>query len=141
LINSRPELAIVLKGPLAAPARTIDVSALTGWLALRAAELQTRRLELIEVDRRRDVFGRAVHPDFTRLRGVPRGALSESGIQVGAVVPVAGVPKLDLLQHPPPVAADSIGQIKERIPLPTPAPPRTAGPDRQAPLDLLRPQN
>ena len=53
----------------------------------------------------------------------------------------AGAPKLDLLQHAAPAAVDSVGQIKERIPLPMPAPPRTAGPDRQAPLDLLRPQN
>ena len=33
LIRTRPELAVALKGPLAAPARTLDVSALTGWLS------------------------------------------------------------------------------------------------------------
>ena len=141
LINSRPELAIALKGPLAAPARTLDVSALTGWLARRAAEFQTRRLELIELNGRKDVLDRAIRPGFITSRGASWGALSESGITIGAVVPTSGAPKLDLLQHPAPAAADSVGQIKERIPLPMPAPPRTAGPDRQAPLDLLRPQN
>src|SRR5208282_3902126 len=48
LIRMRPELAVGLKGPLAAPKRTLDISALTNWLTLRAAELQTRRLESIE---------------------------------------------------------------------------------------------
>jgi hypothetical protein len=142
LINSRPELAMALKGPLAAPARTLDVSALTGWLARRAAELQTRRLELIELNGRKDVLDRAIRPGFITSRGASWGALSESGIVIGAVVvPTPGALKLDLLQHAAPAAVDSVGQIKERIPLPMPAPPRTAGPDRQAPLDLLRPQN
>jgi hypothetical protein len=146
LINSRPELAIALKGPLAAPARTLDVSALTGWLTRRAAELQTRRLELIELNGRKDILGRAVRPDLTTSRGAPWGALSESGIQVGAIAPTPGASKLDLLQHPAPAAADSVGQIKQPVPLPLPAPPRTAGSDRpgfvrQGPLDLFRPQN
>jgi hypothetical protein len=118
------------------------VSALTGWLARRAAELQTRRLELIELNGRKDVLDRAIRPGFITSRGASWGALSESGIVIGAVVvPTPGAPKLDLLQHAAPAAVDSVGQIKERIPLPMPAPPRTAGPDRQAPLDLLRPQN
>jgi len=136
LINARPELAIALKGPLAAPARSLDVSALTGWLALRAAELQTRRLELLEAKGRKDILGRAIHPDFTTLRAAPPGALSESGIQVAVAVPTAAAPKLDLLQHPAPPAADAVGQIKPRPSLPAPAVPRT-----QAPLYLLRPQN
>jgi large subunit ribosomal protein L24 len=133
LINARPELAIALKGPLAAPARSLDVSALTGWLALRAAELQTRRLELIEVSGRKDVLGRGIRPDFTTSRGAPYGALSESGIQVGTAAPAA---KLDLLQHPVPAAADAVGQVK-----PSPSLPASAVPRPQAPLDLLRPQN
>lgn len=44
----RPEIAIQLKGPVATPARTIDVAALTGWLALRAVEQQSKKLEAIE---------------------------------------------------------------------------------------------
>jgi large subunit ribosomal protein L24 len=44
----RPEIAVALKGPLAAPKRTLDVSALTGWLALRAVEQQSKQLELLE---------------------------------------------------------------------------------------------
>jgi large subunit ribosomal protein L24 len=37
-----------LKGPVAATARSIDVSALTGWLTLRAIENQSRQLREIE---------------------------------------------------------------------------------------------
>jgi uncharacterized protein involved in outer membrane biogenesis len=129
LIGKRPELAMVLKGPLASPVQSIDVSALTGWLALRASEFQMRRLESIEDNRRSEVIGRAIRPGFKVARPAPRGTLTESGILVGAPAPAAGAPKLDLLQ--PEVTP----------PLPIPAPPRTAGPDKRAPLDLLRPQN
>ena len=39
---------MALKGPLAAPVRSIDVSALTGWLTLRAVDNQARQLRDIE---------------------------------------------------------------------------------------------
>ena len=129
LIGKRPELTMLLKGPLVAPAQSIDVSALTGWLALRASEFQMRRLESIEDNRRKDVIGRASRSGFIDVRPAPRGTLTESGIVVGAPAAATGAQKLDLLQQEVPP------------PLPIPAPPRTAGPDKRAPLDLLRPQN
>ncbi len=46
--GSRPDIFITLNGPLTAPARTIDVSALTGWLTLRAIENQSKQLRAIE---------------------------------------------------------------------------------------------
>ena len=46
--GTRPGIFMALKGPLAAPARSIDVSALTGWLTLRAIENQSRQLREIE---------------------------------------------------------------------------------------------
>jgi large subunit ribosomal protein L24 len=52
----RPELTIGLKGTFAAPRREIDVSALAGWLALRAVDQQSKKLEQIEAER----TGRAV---------------------------------------------------------------------------------
>src|SRR5580692_72815 len=140
LIRTRPELAVALKGPLAAPARTLDVSALTGWLSLRAAELQTRRLESIEANGRQDVIGRAVRPDFPAVRTVPSGGIVEFAGLANASPP--GARGLDLLQTEAPAAAvtGSTTANKPR-PAPQPAPPaapQTAGP----PLDLLfRPQN
>jgi hypothetical protein len=140
LIRIRPELAVALKGPLAAPARTLDASALTGWLSLRAAELQTRRLESIEANRRQDVIGRTVRPDFPVVRTVPAGGIVEfAGL---ASASPAGMRGLDLLQTEVPAAAVT-GSTTANKPRPAPQPtqpaaPQTAGP----PLDLLfRPQN
>jgi hypothetical protein len=140
LIPSRPELAVALKGPLAAPARSLDVSALTGWLSLRAAELQTRRLESIEANGRQDVIGRAVRPDFAVVRTVPAGRIIEFAGLASASPP--GARGLDLLQTEAPPAATTGSAITNKprpAPQPTaPAAPQTAGP----PLDLLfRPQN
>jgi len=140
LIRIRPELAVALKGPLAAPVRTLDVSALTGWLSLRAAELQTRRLESIEANGRQDVIGHAVRPDFPVVRTVPVGGIVEFA---GLASPSpAGMRGLDLLQTEAPAAAVT-GSTTTNKPRPAPQPtqpaaPQTAGP----PLDLLfRPQN
>jgi AsmA family/AsmA-like C-terminal region len=142
LIRMRPELAVMLKGPLAAPARSLDVSALTGWLALRAAELQSRRLESIEANGRQDFIGRAVRPDFPVVRTAPAGGIVESAILASASAPPPGVRGLDLLQTEAP-AAGATGSTTANKPRPTPQPaspaaPQTAGP----PLDLLfHPQN
>jgi large subunit ribosomal protein L24 len=46
--GARPDIFMTLKGPVATPARSIDVSALTGWLTLRAIENQSRQLREIE---------------------------------------------------------------------------------------------
>ena len=46
--GARPDIFMALGGQLTAPARTIDVSALTGWLTLRSVENQAKRLRAIE---------------------------------------------------------------------------------------------
>jgi hypothetical protein len=46
--GARPDIFMALKGPVAAPVRSIDVSALAGWLTLRAVENQAKRLRAIE---------------------------------------------------------------------------------------------
>lgn len=46
--SGRPNVYMALKGPMSAPTRTIDVSALAGWLTLRSIEQQSRRLQAIE---------------------------------------------------------------------------------------------
>jgi hypothetical protein len=48
----RPEVLVVLKGPYAAPKRSIDVSALSGWLMLRSVERQSKQISAIETERR-----------------------------------------------------------------------------------------
>jgi large subunit ribosomal protein L24 len=44
----RPTISIALKGPLAAPARTVDANALASWLALRAVEQQSKQIDTME---------------------------------------------------------------------------------------------
>jgi large subunit ribosomal protein L24 len=80
LIRMRPEIAITIKGPLAAPERTINDSALTAWLTLRAAELQTRRLESLEANRRDGATGPIVRPESPTVRVRPSGTVVESAI-------------------------------------------------------------
>ncbi|HEX3710142.1 MAG TPA: AsmA family protein [Pseudolabrys sp.] len=46
--GSPPDIFMALRGPVSAPVRSIDVSALTGWLTLRAVENQAKRLHAIE---------------------------------------------------------------------------------------------
>jgi uncharacterized protein involved in outer membrane biogenesis len=77
LIRARPELAVTLKGPLAAPERKLDISALLGWLSLRAAEQQTRRLESLEANRRADVLGDPARPVPPAMRFIPQGTALE----------------------------------------------------------------
>jgi uncharacterized protein involved in outer membrane biogenesis len=43
-----PEIVVSLRGPIAAPKRTIDVAAFTNWLALRAIEQQSKKLDALE---------------------------------------------------------------------------------------------
>ena len=106
LVQARPEFSVTVKGPLAAPARTLDVSSLVGWLTLRSAELQTRRLESIEANRREEVLGSVVRPASPAIRFVPLGTPLESAIQANAAPPTApGARGLERLQPevPPPV--------------------------------------
>jgi uncharacterized protein involved in outer membrane biogenesis len=42
--TGRPEIAVSLQGPLDAPRRTLDVAALSGWLSMRAANENAKRL-------------------------------------------------------------------------------------------------
>jgi len=43
-----PDVAVTLKGPIDAPKRTLEAAAFTNWLALRALEQHTRRIDALE---------------------------------------------------------------------------------------------
>jgi large subunit ribosomal protein L24 len=136
LITLRPELSLALKGPLASPVRTLDIAALSGWLTLRAAELQTRRLESLEANGRPEVIGRALHPDFPMMRPLQGGAIVEAE-------PLAPSTRgLELLQPDmpaPPVTGTTAANKPRPVPQPPPVAPRAAGPALAPPLNLLRP--
>ena len=106
LIPARPELAVTVKGPMAAPERKLDASSLIGWLTLRATEQQTRRLELLEANRRPDVLGEAIHPPPPFVRIVPQGTVLEINNHASAGAASAlGTNALDRLRPENPAAA------------------------------------
>ena len=47
-MNAWPEIAVSLRGPVTAPRRTIDVAAFTSWLAVRAIDQQSKKLDVLE---------------------------------------------------------------------------------------------
>ena len=156
LISARPELAVTVKGPLTAPERKLDVSALVGWLTLRATEQQTRRLESLEANRRADVLGDFVRPAPPSVRFIPRGTALEinnhataaaalppgtSGLdRLRAEIPNATIAAPPLPPLPPAVSA-SPGASKPLAPSTTPGadkPTANAGTAPAAPQQSLR---
>jgi uncharacterized protein involved in outer membrane biogenesis len=146
LISIRPELAVRVKGPLAAPARRLDVSALVGWLTLRATEQQTRRLESIEANQRPEVFGSVVRPTSPAFRFIPQGAALETTDRgSGSVPPAPGMRAFDRLRPEAAVLPLPVG-IKPVPPRATPgtatagttsSTPAAPQPASRSPLDLL----
>lgn len=45
-----PQLGVAFDGPLAAPRRRLDATALTSWLSVRAVERETKRIETMEAE-------------------------------------------------------------------------------------------
>ncbi len=78
LISIRPEIDVIVKGPVAAPERKLETSTLVAWLALRAAELQTRRLKSLEANQRDDLRGPIARPAAPSLRFIPMGTALET---------------------------------------------------------------
>ena len=105
LIRLPPELTIAVEGPLAAPERTLDLSALMGWLTLRMTEQQTRRLESIEANRRNDDLGSIIRPDSPAIRFIPAGAALETTNRSDPAAAVFGSRTFDRIR--PEASADS----------------------------------
>jgi hypothetical protein len=57
--SGRPDIFVGLNGPVATPHRTIDVSALTGWLTIRGINQQAKKLEALEAAARAQEAARA----------------------------------------------------------------------------------
>ena len=51
-VAGRPAVSVALKGDFSSPRHTINSDSLAGWLALRSADKQAKRLETIEATRR-----------------------------------------------------------------------------------------
>jgi large subunit ribosomal protein L24 len=127
----RPELVVVLRGPASAPERSIDVSSLTGWLALRSVDRQTKRLEAIEQGGPA-AAALQTHDDKAALEkpGLDKAALDKAILEEPILPDIA--PVLPRPRPAPPVAAPS--QQPNVDPLPAPVEIRpAAGERRRAP--------
>jgi large subunit ribosomal protein L24 len=80
--TGRPEVAIMLKGAFDAPKRTIDAASLASWLALRAVEQQSKKLDALEGQ------GHAP-PSGTSTRDTPVQGVPAAPPPVAPAVPVA----------------------------------------------------
>lgn len=139
--NSRPEIQIFTTGTPDALSRTVDVTALSSWLAVRAIDRETRRLDAIERGEAPSPTPASVPPPATAALpelSAPAGAGSD---QPPSEVPLPGrdprrlQPKVRLVPHPPvpPLAPGTpvVGQqaaplppLIELRPAPAPPPPR-----------------
>jgi len=124
---SRPDIFMALNGPVTNPARSIDVSALTGWLTLRAVENQAKRLRelerarALERERERAAEPPAVPPPPT-VPAAPRNEPPSRSLKQGAgTAPLSRAP-----------AAASTREAK-KVPLPLVP--------QSAPVRRLRRQN
>ena len=113
--GARPDIFMVLKGPLLSPSRTIDVSALTGWLTLRAVENQAKKLEAIEREHERELARQPA---------------------ADVVAPVAATPTPAPMPAPLPVPRLSAPALAEKIP---PAPHKKRAAPKLPPPIMITP--
>ena len=107
--TTRPDLPVLLRGSIAAPKRTVDVSSLSGWLMLRSVERQAKRLDAIEAERR-DAAAREVEPAPAQVPPQPApipppvsAALPSSTATATDAAPVTAPPPAPAPAAAPPV--------------------------------------
>jgi uncharacterized protein involved in outer membrane biogenesis len=135
LIAMRPELSINIKGPIASPQRTLDVAALTSWLTLSAAELQTRRIESIEAGDREGMSVPDLHPASPDAHSLSPGTAIESSVPANLAAPPAGTRSIERLQLKPAAPSLVPEQSGSISPVPAPAlirPSNPQGPNNAA---------
>ena len=126
----RPEILVMLKGPMLAPKRTVDVAALSSLLMLRSVERQSRRLDVIEAERReferRDAERREAERKEAERREAEARAITSTvpaALPAPQVIDEAATPATPQSQKPP----------RPRIAVP-PAPQRA--PELPPPLNI-----
>jgi large subunit ribosomal protein L24 len=115
-MSLQPEIVVTLKGPASATERVLDVSSLTGWLALRSVDRQTKKIEAIEQGRPAET------PISTPRQDAP---------------PVASTPKLE---PAPAVRPRLVTPVPQREAVPRPDAPAAVPLRRPALPPALRPQ-
>ncbi len=119
--SSRPEIQLFAAGPPDALDRTVDVAALSSWLAVRAIDRETRRLDAIERGEPPPPFPAALPPATTApSTGTPDAVLP--GLPTSEVL----IPGRDPRRLPP--------KAKAAVPRPPAAPPAPGAATPGAPV-------
>lgn len=138
LAGSKPDVFMGLRGPLGAATRTIDVSALSGWLTLRNVDIQAKKLEAIEAAQKPEAPPIAPSPEIPAL--MKSEPTTSSPAATHSVAPSA--PPLPPAQTIAP--APRPAEPRPRAAQPTPQAPPAAQPQRpvaRPPLQLVPQQN
>ena len=115
--TSRPEIQLFAAGPPDTISRTIDVTALSSWLAVRKIDRETRRLDAIE-------------------RGEPPPVEPPLPPPATAALPLPAAP---VIVPPGPPHLDAPGRDPRRLPPKAAVPPRPSAPNSALPPPAVRP--
>jgi hypothetical protein len=129
LKGARPEIGIALRGPIAFPKRTIDVTPFSNWLAMRAIEGRAKRIDALESGKEVPVAPLAptpqsVTPPEVAPAPAPRAALPPSppGEPAAKAAPVPPAqPKKTQTSKPLPPPVDLRPGTAKQGPPPQPA--------------------
>jgi large subunit ribosomal protein L24 len=149
--SGHPEIQIFAAGTPDRLDRSVDVSALSSWLSVRAIDRETKRLDSIE----RGEQPQALQPQALPAPAPPTAPATATPMQPSPALPAAAAPAVTPLPppkprvvapRPPPPAAPAPPVVSQQVaPLPPtievrPAPaPRPAPPKPRPPLVLTPP--
>jgi large subunit ribosomal protein L24 len=144
--SSRPELQLFAAGSPDALNRTVDVAALSSWLAVRAIDRETRRLDSIERGERPPAATPAsIPPPSAPIPGaVPTDPSLPDVLNSGRdprrplLKPKASVPRPSAIPSSPPVVSQQVAPLPPPIEV-RPAPNVVRQPRLRAPLVLTPP--
>jgi len=142
--STRPEILVTLKGPYAAPKRTIDVSTLSGWLMLRSVERQAKQIDAMEAQRReverREAERREEERRESERRAAERRDIERRDAEARAVtstIPAAlPAPPAIIEEAPPPPATAAPRALRPHAPTRAPAPAAEQAPTLPPPLNI-----
>jgi large subunit ribosomal protein L24 len=129
--TTRPDILVTLKGPLTTPKRTIDVSALSGFLMLRAVERQSRQIDSIEQDRR-DAERREADRREAERKEAERRANESASVPPPTPAALPTEPAIEDAPSAAPVAPPRASRPRPAQPQAMPQPPGSA--NRPPPL-------
>jgi uncharacterized protein involved in outer membrane biogenesis len=110
--RTRPEVVILLKGPIESVKRTIDVAALSSWLALRAVEQQSKKLDVLE--------GREPPPIVPQSGDTPTGSAMPHSTPATAPAAPATETEPRSTMRPPPKPQPAVPTAEQVPPMPPP---------------------